>query len=59
MSKRGIYPDYMDSFDNFNKKELSAKRRIFSILNKKPVSDKDCKHAKKVWKTSQLVFAHW
>ena len=48
--KKGVYPhEYMDSMDRFNEKELPSSDKSYSKLQLKHISEKDYKHAKKVW----------
>ena len=47
---KGVYPyEYMDSKDRFNEKELPSSDKSYSKLQLKHISEKDYKHAKKVW----------
>ena len=55
MSKKGVYPyDNMDSFEKFDQTELPAKEHFYSILNDQDITDDECDHAEKVWKTFKL-----
>ena len=50
MLKKGVYPyDYMDSIDRFDKTTLPNIEKFYSKLQLKDISEKDYKHAKKVW----------
>ena len=47
MKRKGVYPyDYMDSFVNFNDKNLPSKEKLFSMLSDEHINDKDYEHAK-------------
>ena len=51
MIRKGVYPyDYMDCFEKLNDTKLPAKKEFYSKLYNEDISDKDYKHAKKVWK---------
>ena len=55
MSQKGVYPyDFMDSFKKFNQTELPTKDHFYSILNDQHITDDECHHAKKVWKTFKI-----
>ena len=48
--RKGIYLfEYMDSWEKFNKTELPPKKDFYSNFNLENISDKDYKHAQKVW----------
>ena len=50
MTKKGVYPYYyMDSFNKFEENKLPSKKNFFSLLNDECISDKQYRHAKKVW----------
>ena len=47
--KKGFYPyEYMNDFENF-KEQLPNKKKFYSSLIGKKISDKDYKHVLKVW----------
>ena len=51
MIRKGVYPyDYMYCFEKLNDTKLPAKKEFYSKLYNEDISDKDYKHAKKVWK---------
>ena len=48
--KRGVYPyEYMDSMNKFKETELPSIDKFYCNVQKKPFSQKDYAHAKKVW----------
>jgi len=52
---KGVYPyEYMDSFDRFNESCLPPINMFYSSLNNSSISDKDYKHALKVWETFNI-----
>ena len=55
MSQKGVYPyDYMDSFEEFNEKELPTKDQFYSILNDQHITDDEYNHAKEVLNTFMI-----
>ena len=55
MSQKGVYPyDFMDSFEKFSQTELPNKDQFYSILNDQHITDDECDHAKKIWKTFNI-----
>ena len=55
MFKKCVYPyEYMDSVDRFNEINLSNIEKFFSKLQLKDISEKDYKHAKKVWNIFEI-----
>ena len=48
--RKGVYPyEYMDSWDKFEEKRLPSKDEFYSKLNMSGISEKDHRHACKVW----------
>ena len=48
--RKGVYPyEYMDSMDRFDETTLPNIEKFYSKLQLKDISEKDYKHAKKVW----------
>ena len=47
--KRHYSDEYMNSFERFDKIELSKKEDFYIILNDKHISDKDYKYPLKIW----------
>ena len=53
--RKRIYPyEYMDSWEKFNETELPPKKDFDSNFNLGNISDKDYKHAQKVWETFEV-----
>ena len=53
--RKGIYPyEYMESWERFNETELSPKKDFYGNFNLEHISDKDYKHAQKVWETFEI-----
>ena len=53
--RKGVYPyEYMDSWEKFNETELPPKKDFYSNFNLENISDKDYKHAQKVWETFEI-----
>ena len=51
LRQKGIYPyEYMDGWERFSETKLPHKRMFYSSLNDKHITQKQSKHAKKVWK---------
>ena len=49
--RKGIYPyEYMDSWDKFKETSLPGIKNFYSNLSISGVSDKDYKHARRVWR---------
>ena len=46
--------DYMDCFKKFDQAELPTKEQFYSILNSQHITNVECDHARKVWKTFNL-----
>ena len=50
--KKGIYPyEYMDSFEKFGETKLPQKKKFYSSLSGKGITDEEYAHAKQVWET--------
>ena len=48
--RKGVYPyNYMDSWEKCDEKSLPDKTSFYSELNLEDITDKDYKHAQKVW----------
>ena len=55
MSQKGVYPyDFMDSFEKFDQTELPIREQFYSILNDQHITNGECDHARKVWKTFNI-----
>ena len=54
MKRKRVYPDYMDSFDKFNDKNLPPKKKFFCMLSDKHITEKNYKHAQNVWNSFNL-----
>ena len=55
MLKKGVYPyQYMDSMDRFDETTLPNIEKFYSKLQLKHISEKDYKHAKKVWHSFKI-----
>ena len=55
MSQKGVYPyDYIDCFEKFDQTELPTQEQFYSVLNDQHVTNGECDHAKKVWKTFNI-----
>ena len=47
---KGVYPyEYMDSWERFDEALLHDKKSFYSKLNLEHITDKDYKHAQKLW----------
>ena len=44
----------MDSWEKFNETKLPPKKDFYSNVNLENISDKDYKHAQKVWETFEI-----
>ena len=52
MKEKGVYPyDYMDAVEKFKEKKLPSKEDFYSLLMDEDISDKEYRHAQKVWNT--------
>ena len=50
--KKGIYQyEYMDSFEKFGVIQLAGKKKFYSNLSGKGITDEEYEHAKQVWET--------
>ena len=50
--KKGIYPyEYMDSFERFGETKLPEKKKFYSSLSGKGITDEEYAHVKQVWET--------
>ena len=48
--RKGVYPyQYMNSWKTINESESPPKKDFYSNFNLENISDKDYKHAQKVW----------
>ena len=55
--RKGVYLyEYMDSWEKFNETSLPSKKDFYSELNLEDISDKDYKHAQKVFMFKQIHF---
>ena len=55
MFKKGVYPyEYMDSMDRVDETTLPNIEKFYSKLQLKDISEKDYKHAKKVWNIFEI-----
>ena len=55
MKEKGVYPyDYMDAVEKFAEKRLPERRDFYSLLTDEDISDKEYRHAQKVWDTSRI-----
>ena len=53
--RNGVYPyEYMDSWQRFDEPQLPSKEAFYSKLLDIHISDEECAHAEKVWKTFRL-----
>jgi len=53
--RKGVYPyEYMDAWDRFEETALPPKAQFYSSLNLEHITENDCKHAQKVWKTFNI-----
>ena len=51
LKRKGVYPyEWLDSVERLEETQLPSKDAFFSQLNGEGISDKDYKHAQKVWK---------
>ena len=51
LGQKGVYPyEYMDGWEWFSDTKLPPKGLFYSSLNDEHMTQKQCKHAKKVWK---------
>ena len=57
--RKSVYPcEYMDSWETFNETVLPPKKDFYSNLNLEDISDKDYKHAQKVFEIKNLGEYH-
>ena len=55
MTKKGIYPyDYMNGFEKFSERQLPPKKDFYSKLNDCGITDKEYKHAERIWKEFEI-----
>ena len=55
MEEKGIYPyDYMDNFEKFKESKLPSKEDFYSLLTDEDISEREYRHAQKVWKTFRI-----
>ena len=55
IKQKGFYPyEYMDTEEKFNKTKLPPREAFYSKLSGKGISEKDYKHAWKVWNTFKM-----
>ena len=55
LSRKGVYPyECMDIWETFNETELPPKISFYSELNLEDITNKDYKHAPKVWDTFNI-----
>ena len=55
VSQKGIYPyEYIDSSKRFEEAELPPIERWYSTLSDSTITEKELKHAKRVWKTCNI-----
>ena len=55
LKRKGVYPyEWLDSIDKLNETQLPPKKAFFSKLTGQGISNKDYKHAQKVWKTFNM-----
>ena len=48
--RKGVYPyEYMDSWERFDEDTLPPRKEFYSNFNLEDITDKDYKHAQKVW----------
>ena len=53
--RKGVFAyDWFDSFSKLKERKLPPKEAFFSMLYNKDISDDDCAHAQKVWKTFKM-----
>ena len=52
MKAKGVYPyDYMDAVEKFPEKRLPKREDFYSLLTDEDISEKEYRHAQKVWDT--------
>ena len=55
MKEKGVYPyDYMDAVEKFAEKQLPERRDFYSLLTDEDISEKEYRHAQKVWDTFRI-----
>ena len=55
MKEKGVYPyDYMDAVETFAEKQLPERRDFYSLLTDEDISEKEYRHAQKVWDTFRI-----
>ena len=55
MKEKGVYPyDYMDNFEKFKESKLPSKKDFYSLLMDEDISEREYRHAQKVWKTFRI-----
>ena len=55
MKEKGVYPyDYMDAVEKFAEKQLPDRRDFYSFLTDEDISEKEYRHAQKVWDTFRI-----
>ena len=55
MKEKGVYPsDYMDAVEKFAEKKLPGKEDFYSLLMDEDITDREYKHAQKVWETFEI-----
>ena len=55
--RKGVYPyEYIDSWEKFNETALPPKKDFYRNLYSEDISDKDYKHAQKVWDVFQIKY---
>ena len=55
MKEKDVYPyDYMGNFEKFKEKKLPEKEDFYSLLTDEDISEREYKHAQKVWETFRI-----
>ena len=55
ISRKGVYPySNMDKIEKFDETKLPNRKEFYSKLNESHISDKDYKHANKIWKEFKM-----
>ena len=55
LKRKGVYPyEWLDSVERLNETQLPSKDAFYSKLSGKGISNKDYKHAQKVWKAFNM-----
>ena len=55
LTRKGVYPyEYMNSSEKLKETQLPPKEAFYSRLNEEGISNEDCEHARKVWKTFEM-----